>query len=238
VYRTTQRIMTVEDVMSKEKRTVTVAEISMKDGKPERQETAVLSQFGIRVTNFAPRDLEYDDTVKKQISDQQEITIKVQTARAKALEAEQERITAEANGKAKVMTAQYEKEMEKIKEVVMAQQRLEVATLDAKAAEQTKRKEILLGEGESTRKKLVMTADGALEKKLAALVEINGFYADAIKEHKGPWVPSVVMGGGSAVSGASIPGGAAMPLIDLITTKIARDLAVDMGTMGKDETKK
>jgi len=166
VYRTTQRVMTVEDQMSKEKRTVTIAEISMKDGKAERQEEAVLSQFGIRVTNFAPRDLDYDDRVKKQIADQQAITMQVQTARAKALEAEQERITAEANGKAKVMTAQYEKEQEKIKEVVMAEQRLAVAKLDALSAEQTKRKEILLGEGESQRKKLVMAADGALEKKL------------------------------------------------------------------------
>ncbi len=235
VYRTIQKTITVDDVMSKEKRTVTIAEIAMKDGKPERQESAVLSQFGIRVTNFAPRDLDYDERVKKQIADQQAITMQVQTARAKALEAEQQRITAEADGKAAVMKSQYEKEQEKIKEVVMAQQRLEVAKLDALAAEQTKRKEILLGEGESARKRLVMTADGALEKKLAALVEINGYYAEAIKEHQGPWVPSVVMGS-SQTAGANIPGGTSMQLIELLMAKTARDLAIDMTTMGTKAT--
>jgi len=234
VYRTTQRVMTVEDQMSKEKRTVTIAEISMKDGKAERQEEAVLSQFGIRVTNFAPRDLDYDDRVKKQIADQQAITMQVQTARAKALEAEQERITAEANGKAKVMTAQYEKEQEKIKEVVMAEQRLAVAKLDALSAEQTKRKEILLGEGESQRKKLVMAADGALEKKLEALVTINGYYAEAIKEYKGQWVPSVVMGQQANMG----QGGAATALVEMLTAQTAKKLALDMEVSGKGSTQK
>jgi hypothetical protein len=236
VYRTVQKTVTVDDVMSKEKRTVTVAEISMKEGKPERQEKAVLTGYVIQVANFAPKDLDYDDRVKKQISDQQSITMQVQTARAQALEAEQRRITAEADGKAAVMKSQYEKEQEKIKEVVMAQQRLEVARLDAQAAEQTKRKEILLGEGESTRKRLVMTADGALEKKLEAIVKINAQYAQAIEKHQGPWVPSVVMGGSQGVSGATVPGGAAIPLIDLLTAKTAKDLGISLAVTGREQT--
>lgn len=235
VYRTTQKTITVEDQMSKEKRTVTVAEISVGlDGKPERQEESVLSKHGIKVVNFAPRQLDYDEVVKKQIAAQQTITMEVQTARAKALEAEQNRITAEATGKALVMTAQYRQEVIKVTAVTLAQQNLEVATLDAKSAEQTKRRDILLGEGEATRKELVMRADGALEKKLEAFVRVSEMYASAIKDYKGSWVPNIVMGGPSGTGNP--PGGAALSLVDLLTAKTARDLSLDFKLPGSGNT--
>jgi len=72
----------------------------------------------------------------------------------------------------------------------------EVAQLDTQAAEQFKRAETLRGEGEAARRRLVMDADGALEKKLQAYIEVSKLYASAIKDYKGNWVPSVVMGGG------------------------------------------
>lgn len=76
-----------------------------------------------------------------------------------------------------------------------------------------------------------MSADGALDKKLEALVKINELYAAAIKEYKGQWVPSITMGESQrGTNGAN-------QLIDLLTTKTARDLAIDMGLAGKENTK-
>jgi inorganic triphosphatase YgiF len=72
----------------------------------------------------------------------------------------------------------------------------EVAQLDTQAAEQFKRAETLRGEGEAAPRRLVMDAAGALEKKLQAYIELSKLYASAIKDYKGNWVPSVVMGGG------------------------------------------
>lgn len=221
VYRTTQKIITVEDQMSKEKRTVTIAEISIREGKPERQETSVLNTYGIKIVNFAPRELEYDDTVKKQIADQQQITMGVQTARAQALEAEQRRITAEADGKAAVMKAQYEKEEEKVRAVVEARKNLEVARLEKEAAEFTKQKDILIGQGAAEKRRLAMNADGALELKLKTYESVMAKFASEFAKQK--WVPELQMG-----TNGSANGNAAVDMINLLTIKTAKDLGLDL----------
>ena len=231
VYRTTQRTVVVDDVLSKEKRSIVLAEIvTGKDGKPERQEQSALSEFGIRIVNFAPNNIKYDNVVEEQFKRQQDITMQVQTAMAQTREAEQRKLTSEADGKANVTKAQYEKEVEKIKAVTEAQQRLEVATLGAKEAEQYKRQQILEGEGDAEKKRLVMSADGALDQKLVALVEINKAYAGAIAQYTGNWVPTVVGGNGST------SGNGAMNLVELLTAKTAKDLALDMSMQGKSGT--
>lgn len=222
IYRTVQKTTTVEDAVTKERRNVTVADLSVKDGKFDRQEESSLSEFGIKVVNFAPNDLDYDQAVKEQIAKQQTITMKVQTAIAEKLEAEQRKITAEADGKALVMKAQYEEEQEKIRAVVKAQKERDVQALKAEAAVQYKREQILIGEGDGERKRAVMVADGALEQKLQTYLEVNAKYAEAIAKHQGAWVPSVVMGG----SEGSKQG--ATELISLLTAKTAKDLALDL----------
>jgi len=59
------------------------------------------------------------------------------------------------------------------------------------------RAETLHGEGEGARRRLVMEADGVLEKQFQAYIEVSKLYASAIKDSKGNWVPGVVMGGGN-----------------------------------------
>ena len=235
VYRTVQREAKAKDPMTGADKTVTVVEVAMKDGIPLRQEPPVLSGFGIKTFNFAITEVKYEESVDKQIKQQQSITMDVQTAVAEAKKAEQKAITAEKNGQADAVKSKYEQEVIKAKEVTKAQQELEVATLMAKAAEQKKREQILLGEGEAERKRLVMQADGALDKKLEALTEINKYYAEAVKSYGGQWVPSVVMGQGS---GKDVAGSGALQLIELLTAKTARDLGLDLSVMGSDRTAK
>lgn len=106
-------------------------------------------------------------------------------------------------------------------------QRLSVADLDRKAAEQTKLQQILLGEGEAKRKQLVLAADGALTQKLAAYEHVNEMYANAFRTAK--LVPNVVMGGGSGSGSASNSAGDTVAnLVGLLTVKTAQDLALDM----------
>lgn len=235
VYKTTQREMRVKDQMTGADKTITVVEVSTKDGLPERQEEAVLTAFGIRTFNFAVTEVKYEKSLDDQIKQQQVITMDVQTAIADAKKAEQRAITVAKQGEADAAKAKWEQEVIKAKAVTEAQQKLEVATLDAKAAEQTKRAQILLGEGEAARKKMVMEADGALEKKLGALIEINRLYAQAVEKYQGNWVPSLVMGGAS--SGSSTPGSGALTLVDLLTAKTARELGVDLSVAGTSRTK-
>ena len=96
-------------------------------------------------------------------------------------------------GEADAARAKWEQEVIKAKMVTEAQQKLEVAQLDTPAAEQFKRAETLRGEGEGARRRLVMEADRALEKKLQTYSEVSKLYASAIKDYKGHWVPGVVM---------------------------------------------
>lgn len=229
VYRTSQRVMTVVDPVSKEQRSVVLAEIvTDKEGKPERQEQSALSEFGIRIVNFAPSDIDYDTVVTEQFKRQQDITMQVQTAMAQTREAEQRKLTAEATGKADVAKAQYEKEVQKIQAVTEAKQRLEVAQLEAQAAEQYKKKQILEGEGDAAKRQLVMKADGALEKKLDAWVEAQKLWAQAFAKYQGALVPTIQTGGGTGTEK-----NAALNMMELLSLKAAKDLALDLKPSGR-----
>lgn len=232
VYRTMQKEVRVQDQMTGADKTVTLVEIVQNGATAERQEEAVLTMYGIKTSNFAVSQLPYEEAVENQIKGQQEIMMKVQTAIASSKEAEQRAITVAKEGEANAAKAKWEQEVEKAKAVTLAQQEKEVAQLDAQAAASEKQANILRGEGEAERKRLVMNADGALEKKLEALVAINKMYATAIQEYKGNWVPSVVMGGEG-----NRTGGGATALVDLLTAKTAKELGVDLGTKGAARTK-
>ena len=200
-----------------------------------RREGNPMEGTGITFDAFRITSVKYPTVVERQIEAQRKAIMEVETARANAKKAEQDAKTIEMKGKADVMKSKYEKEQEKIKAVVEAQQQKEVAELHAEkelavaklmklAAREEKERQILLGQGESERKKLVMKADGALAQKLEAWKEVNRYYATAMKEYKGQWVPNVVMAGGQ--QGQNI--NAAQSLLDLFMVKTARDLSLDM----------
>lgn len=223
VYKTKQSEVKTKDQMTGQDKTVTVVEIVIgKNGKPERQEDAVLNNYGIKTSNFAVTRLPYDEAVENQIKQQQGLVMQVQTAIASAKEAEQSAITIAKQGESSAAKAKWEQEVIKAKEVTLAQQKYEVSVLEAKSAEQQKRRDILLGEGEGSRKRLVMQADGALDKKLEAWVEVNKLYAEAIKGYAGQWVPAIVMGDQKSSNGATA-------LVDLLTAKTAKELGLEIG---------
>lgn len=184
-----------------------------------------LAGTGILIQNFEIKVFNYVKKVQEQIAAQQEAIMAVETARAKAKEAEQNALTVEAQGKAEVMRVRYDNEQIKIAAVVTAEKELEVARLNKLAAEQTKQKEIFLGQGEAERKRLVLAADGALALKGQLWKEVNFKYAEALQNYRGNWVPQVVLGG-TASGGSSSTG--AQTLIDLFMVKTARDLALDL----------
>ena len=218
IYETEEATKEVVDVTG-EKSTKTFKIIKRdKDGKPMYQPSP-LKGIGIIVSNFEIKDIAYSKTVEDQIADQQKAAMSVVTAKAEALKAEQDKLKIEAEGKAKVATAQYEQEQEKIKEVVQAQKRLEVAKLDKESAALKKAKDILEGEGEAEKRKLIMSADGALSQKLNAWVEVNKVYATEFAKQK--WAPDIQMGNSSGSN-------TAQAMIDLLTTKTARDLGLDL----------
>ena len=224
VYKTTSKETKTIDQMTGAEKTVTVVEIVIdtNHNMPARQEEAAMREFGIRTFNFSIDNLPYDAAVEKQISQQQQITMDVQTSIADAKKAEQRAITVAKNGEADAAAAKWEQEVIKAKAVTEAQQKLEVAKLERQAAEQNKLKNILDGQGEAEKKRLVMQANGALEQKLETWLEANRYWADAFAKFQGNVVPSYV-GGGSGNNG-----NAAFNFMEIMGAKAARDLSLDL----------
>lgn len=168
------------------------------DGKPIR-DVHPFRHLGITVDNLDIRAWHYSDKVRAQIEKQQQAYMDIQTAIANAQKAEQEKITAEAEGKAKVAKARYEQEMVKAQEVVKAQkdkevaemralQELQVAKLNAQAAEQKKEAAILEAQGEAESKRLKRDADNYEAMKIQAAVDIHRHWADAYSKRRVPLV--------------------------------------------------
>jgi len=232
VYKTRQRETRVKDPLSGQEKTVTITEIVIgKDGKPERQEESVLGEFGIKAFNLAIKRLPYDHDVEAQIQQQQVIAMDQQTSVASAKKAEQRAITAEWEGKANAATAKWTQEAINAKEVALAEKDKQVAGLNAQAAEQTKRKDILLGEGEATKKRLVMEADGGLQLKAETAVKIATVQAEALKGAK--LVPDIVMGGASGNMNAATT---ATDFMNILTADAALRLGVNLGIGGSERT--
>jgi hypothetical protein len=210
------------------------------DGRPKHYGSD-FEEYGITVSGYQITDWDFEPRTLAQIATKREATMAIITAKAQAEQAKQEAITAEEKGKANVMTAKYEKEVDKQKAVVEAEQKKEVAVIEAEqkvsvaeqekleaeqkklAAVEYKEEQTLRGEGDAAYKQKVMVADGALEQKLAAYVKVSEMYASAISSYKGNWVPTINQGGGQTGTGNG-----AMGLIELLSAKAAKDLALDM----------
>lgn len=248
IYATKTITETQKDPLTGVEKRVTVSQIvTDKDGKPQRVEESPLMEFKVRVFNLSLNEIKYEGKVEEQIQQQQQASMKVQIQILEAKAAEQQTLTTIKEGEAaaakaewaqKTVAAKLEAEADMKKKVaetealqkknvaeIEGKQKLEVAKLDREAAKEFKVAEIDRGEGEATRRKLVMEADGALEKKLAAFIEVNKAYAAAIGQHQGAWVPSVVMG-----QGPGVQANGAQALIDLFTAKTAKDLSLDLST--------
>ncbi|MDP3723033.1 MAG: SPFH domain-containing protein [Candidatus Omnitrophota bacterium] len=232
VYKTRQRETRVKDPLSGQEKTVTVTEIVIgKDGKPERQEESVLSEFGIRAFNLAIKRLPYDHDVEAQIQQQQVIAMDVQTSQADAKKAEQRTFTVIEQGKANAAEAEWAQKTINAKEVALAEKDKQVAGLKALGAEHYKRQQILEGEGEAAKKRLVMEADGGLELKAKAAVDIARVQAEALKGAK--LVPDIVMGGGGGNMNAAT---AATDFMNIMTADATRRLGLNLGIGGAEKT--
>jgi hypothetical protein len=236
VYLTAWEKVTITDPITGESTTARSVRIKRdEDGNPLRKPNP-LQEYTISISQFLlDKDIAYEKGVLDQISTQRDAMMKTVTARAEAQKAEQDRITAEATGRANVMKAKYEAEVMKETAVVNAERekavaetnanrKLEVAKLARAAAEETKLQQILLGQGESERRRLVLAADGALERKLSTYQAVHAKWAEAFAARK---VPTTVFGGGVGGAGSDSD---VQALMQLLTVKTAQDLSLDITT--------
>jgi len=160
---------------------VRVTEILMRDGIPVTT-THDLITMGCKVTIQDLAIPDFDANTKEMINRRKQESLQTEVRKQQAIRAEQDKITAIAQGEAASAEARAVAEVEKTKAVTAAEQARDVARLDKEAAEYGKQKAILEGQGEAEKKRLIMQADGALEIKLKAQVEQTRLWTEAFKE--------------------------------------------------------
>lgn len=234
VYKTNSKKVIAKDAAGVEKEMTVLEIVTDSKGRPERAQHSYVQEYSAVLMPMTISGIHYEKRVEDQIVQQQNATNAAVIAKANAAKAEQDAITIEAQGRAAATKTKWDQEQINAKTIAEADAKVKIAEAAAKEAELFKKSEILRGEGEAARKRLVMEADGQLDKKLEAIVAINRLYADAVaKARPGAWSPSVVMGGTTGGSGNN-----AMSLIDLLTAKTAREVGVDLGVRAGPAAKK
>lgn len=234
VYKTASKSVRAKDIAGVEKDMVVTEILRDEKGAPLRAQASYVQKYNVQMLPMTISHFAYEKRVEDQIQQQQAATNAAVVAIANAKKADQDALTAEAQGKATAAKAEWEQKTIAAKTIAQAEAQVTIANASVKEAEAFKRAETLRGEGEASRKRLVMEADGQLDKKLEAIVKINALYAQAIeKAQPGAWSPSVQMGVGGGNAGSR-----AADLVDLMTAKTAKELGVDLGVKAGAAAKK
>ena len=198
VYKTTVKQIETIDPITGEAKTVKIASLIPDEDAPggyKRSESSPFQYYGLEIGQVAVSKIGYADKVVKQIEQQQEANMMVQTSKAKTLAAQQEAIRAEEAGKAAAMEAKWQQEKVKAVEVTKAEQEYEVARLAAlKAAEEAKRvKAVGEAEAAAARAKVAagLSPQEAAEWKYKTAVGV----AEALSKSEVRWVPEVMING-------------------------------------------
>lgn len=193
-----------------------------------RQAPSEIAKYNVKIGTPAIRLIVFSPAVQNQLTKQQEMTMAIATSKAEALVAQQNAKTAAADAESRIAKVQAELNAEKEKAVIQAQQRRDVAQLDMQAAEFSKKQAILEGEGEAEKKRLLMSADGALNPKLDAYVKVQQAWADAWAKNGANVVPSYISGGAANARGNGVT-----DMIDMMTINQAKQLGIDLSIRGK-----
>ena len=219
VYTTSISIAEVIDPITGEKKQQKFAVLipdSMSAGGYRRSEKSPFDYYGIEIGQVSVSKIDYEERVQKQIAQQQEANMLVQTSKAKSLAAQQEAIRAEEEGKAEAAKAKWEQEKIKAVEVTKAEQEYEVARLAALKAEEEKKKIIAEGQAQAEANRLKVAAGMTPQERAEWDYKTKVGVADAMSQIKLPTY--VVAGGGNGQSNA----------MDVMGLKMMKDLVDNM----------
>lgn len=201
VYKTTVKQVETIDPITGETKTVKIASLIADENAPggyRRSEVSPFSYYGLEIGQVAVSKIGYSETVRKQIAQQQEANMMVQTSKAKTLAAQQERIRVEEQGKADAEKAKWEQEKIKAVAVTKAEQEYEVARLAALEAKEIAKKIREQGEAEAHAARLKVQA--GLTPLEAATIEKETTIgvAQALAGSNVRWVPEIMINGQGA----------------------------------------
>lgn len=219
----------IYDSLENDKKRIYRTEKQMLNGAPKHK-TSSIKEYGITVADAAITDVDYETQVDKKLAKIIDAATKSAISKQELMTAQQQTLTAKAKGEQALVEIEYQQKQEQTKQVVEAETKVKVAEQDkiqqkiayeGSILEAKKIKE--LADAEAYKKKAVMVADGALEMKLKAQVEVQKAWAEAFSKYTGDIVPQFQTGGGVTQNGA-------LNFMDIMTAKTAKDFAVDIKT--------
>jgi hypothetical protein len=197
VYKTTVKTLEAVDPITNEKKTVKIASLIPDENAPggyKRSEVSPFSYYGLEIGQVSVSKIGYSETVRKQIAQQQEANMMVQTSKAKTLAAQQEAIRAEEAGKAAATEAKWQQEKIKAVEVTKAEQAYEVARLQALEAKEIAKKIEQEGVAKAAANRALVNAGLTPLEKATIEKETKIGVAEALSKIK---LPTYVVAGGS-----------------------------------------
>jgi len=233
-------VITVDSITKEETTTETV-KIKEVDGVKLRGENP-FDDWSVEITQVDVPTITTDGTTELMIEERRNAEMQIMVAKAQVETANQNELKIIAEGKASVAEKEYEALQVKMTATVKAQElkevavinaemakevneeRLEAALIDKKTAAAEKEATLLRKSGEAEGMKMIMEADGALGVKTAAWTESQIAWAEASKSWPA-MVPTIVNGGSGDGDGDATT---AMSMLEIIGTKAALDLALDM----------
>lgn len=198
------------------------------DGMPVRNAND-LKEMLITVRTHNIINVDYENQVDEKLAKKIDASARESVSKQNLITAQQEELTAAAEGRKKLVEIEYEKKEEQTRQLVEAETQVKLAIKDKEkqkialdAAQLEAQKIKALADAEAYSKRKIMDADGALEKKLATYKEVNQLWSGAFANYKGNLVPQISTGGG----GNSANGG--LDFMEIMTMKAAKDLSLDM----------
>lgn len=171
-------------------------------GVPVIRKTSPLTQYGIEVVSFTIKDMDFDPTIEALIQKKKEAEQQKVVARANAEKAKQDAITAREQGNAKIATEKAEQDVQKIKEVTIAEKEFEVSQLRRKQAEQDAQASITKGKADAEVNRLKVQAGlTPLERATIEKETAIGVASELAKVQ----FPSMMVLGGTGNSSAMNP---------------------------------
>lgn len=222
--------------------TVTITEKVLDKNGVALREAHDYQEFGIIAASAILENLDPDDTFEDQIKARKEAASRRIVAREQRKEQEEQRLLAIQTGQTDIAKRQAEAEVVQIAKTTDAETTKKLALIEAermreeaRIAKETSQINLekaridaqavqVAADAEAYQKRVILEADGALQQKLDALVQINEKWANAAAQIK---VPQTVFAGnsGSGTTGNAIT--TVEQYMQMMTVKAAKDLQID-----------
>ncbi len=193
-----------------------------------------LHDMGIIVRTHNIINVDYEDQVDAKLAKKIEASTRESVSKQNLITAQQEELTAAAEGRKRLVEIEYEKKQEQTTKLVQADTQVKLASKDQEkqkialeAAKLEAQKIKALADAEAYAKQKIMAADGALEKKLATYENVQQMWANAFQNYKGDIVPKIQTGS----TGKSGNGG--LDFMEVMGAKAAMDLSVKLDVQQK-----